>query len=211
MIESYICLVSIVLFIISMIVGRYIYSFEKKEKYNYLTMFPYEIKPKAYGLLITFRGLLALWLGVCSISSIYIFFINQYLLIEKVLTLVIVINAFLILSLFVVDMKNYKLHQGLAVFSSLFNIFIYLLLGYLGIRFAFTKYPLALTIISFVIALVLIVILLLPSLKNWYILKRDEEGNLTRGKIFPLAFFEWINIISFVLFYLIIGITFLII
>ena len=55
------------------------------------------------------------------------------------------------------------------------NVLSYFLLAYLPFRENFVFYPMWLTIVSIIIGLILLLILLLPSLKNWYILKKEDE------------------------------------
>ena len=210
MIEVYISLVAVVLFIVSIMVGLLsIRQNKKTKKYNFLNMFPYEMKSENPSLLLTFRSVLALFCGVCCIVSIYIFFVKDELLISRILSFGLLINSFLLLTMFTVDMRNYKLHLYISIIFSILNIINYALYGYLGIRYNFTKYPLGVTITCFILAIILLTLILLPTFKNWYLLKKDEDGNLSRGKIFPLAILEWINLISFVLLFLITGITYL--
>ena len=197
--EIYISFVLITIFICSMIIGYICHNFSNKEKFNFLINFHFEMKSQSNKLTLIFRITLAFFCGICSIDSLVLFFISSNYLIEKILSLTLIFNSFLLVSLFINDMKSYKPHLVNSILFMIFNVISYALLGYFTFRSNFVFYPLWFGIVCFVIAVILLFIALLPRLKNWYVLKKDEEGNLSRGKIFPLAFIEWINILFYVL------------
>lgn len=208
--EIYISIVLIVVFICAIIIGLLITNQgkEKKDRYNFLINFPYEMESKSPRLNLVFRLVLALFCGVCSISSIVILFVDGAYLLEKVLSLLLIFNSFLLVGLFLLNMKNYKIHLINSVSFMVINSIGYFLIGYLPIRDNFTFYPLWICIVGFIIFAMLIFFLILPSVKNWYVLKKDEEGNFTRGKIFPLAVLEWVNILAYILIFVILAINY---
>lgn len=197
--DLYIFFVLFIVFIFSMIVGINITNFNKKKKYNFLVNFPFEMESSSFKLTLIFRFVLALFCGMCSICSIYFLFVNGKYLLEKFLSLVLVFNSFLLVSLFVIDMKNYKAHLANSIIFMVLNAISYFLLGYIPLRDNFDLYPMWMMIVGFIFFVIMMFLLLLPSIKNWYIMKKDEEGNLTRGKIFPLALIEWVNILLYLL------------
>lgn len=197
--DLYIYFVLFVVFIFSLIVGINITNFNRKKKYNFLINFPFEMESSSFKLNIIFRFVLALFCGMCCICSIYFLFINGNYLLEKFLSLILVFNSFLLVSLFVINMKNYKAHLANSIVFMALNAVSYFLLGYIPLRDNFNYYPIWMMISGFILFALMMFLLLLPSIKNWYIMKKDEDGSLTRGKIFPLALLEWINILLYLL------------
>ena len=208
--EIYITLVLLTIFICSMAIGYMCFSFNKKEKFNFLVDFPFEMKSKSNRLTLLFRITLAFFCGISSIDSLVLFYLSSSYLIEKTLSLLIIFNSFLLVSLFIIDTRNYKAHLASSILFMIFNFLSYGLLAYLTFRSNFVFYPMWLGIVSLIIAVIILLIAFLPSLKNWYVLKKDEEGNLSRGKIFPLAFIEWINIFIYVFLFILVMVNYII-
>ena len=202
--EIYLSLALLLIFISSITIGVIITNYKQEKKYNFLNSFPYEMENKDYlWMNLTFRSSLALFCGVSCVGSLLFFFIGSEYLISQILSLVILLNSFLLVSLFIINMKSYKLHLINSIIFMVLNVLSYFLLAYLPFRENFVFYPMWLTIVSIIIGLILLLILLLPSLKNWYILKKEDEDKYIRGKVFPLAIIEWINIIAYVLIFII--------
>lgn len=208
--EIYITLVLLTIFICSMIIGYISYNFNRNERFNFLVSFPFEMKSKSNRLTLIFRITLAFFCGISSVDSLVLFFISSSYAIEKILSLLIIFNSFLLVSLFIIDTKSYKAHLVNSILFMVLNSFSYGLLAYLTFRSNFVFYQMWIGIVSLVISLIILFIALLPSLKNWYVLKKDEEGNLSRGKIFPLAFIEWINILFYVLLFVLVMVNYII-
>ncbi len=208
--EIYINIVLIVVFICSIVIGLLITNQgkEKKNRYNFLINFPYEMGSRSPKLNLVFRLVLALFCGVCSISSIVILFVDGIYLLEKVLSLLLIFNSFLLIGLFLLNMNNYKIHLANSISFMVINSISYFLIGYLPLRNNFTFYPLWISIVGFIIFAMMIFLLLLPCVKNWYMLKKDDEGNMIRGKIFPLAALEWVNILMYILIFVILTINY---
>lgn len=208
--EIYITLVLLTIFICSMIIGYISYNFNRNERFNFLVSFPFEMKSKSNRLTLIFRITLAFFCGISSVDSLVLFFISSSYAIEKILSLLIIFNSFLLVSLFIIDTKSYKAHLVNSILFMVLNSFSYGLLAYLTFRSNFVFYQMWIGIVSLVISVIILFIALLPSLKNWYVLKKDEEGNLSRGKIFPLAFIEWINILFYVLLFVLVMVNYII-
>lgn len=208
--EIYITLVLLTIFICSMIIGYISYNYNRNERFNFLVRFPFEMKSKSNRLTLIFRITLAFFCGISSVDSLVLFFISSSYAIEKILSLLIIFNSFLLVSLFIIDTKSYKAHLVNSILFMVLNSFSYGLLAYLTFRSNFVFYQMWIGIVSLVISVIILFIAFLPSLKNWYVLKKDEEGNLSRGKIFPLAFIEWINILFYVLLFVLVMVNYII-
>ena len=208
--EIYITLVLLTIFICSMIIGYISYNYNRNERFNFLVSFPFEMKSKSNRLTLIFRITLAFFCGISSVDSLVLFFISSSYAIEKILSLLIIFNSFLLVSLFIIDTKSYKAHLVNSILFMVLNSFSYGLLAYLTFRSNFVFYQMWIGIVSLVISIIILFIASLPNLKNWYVLKKDEEGNLSRGKIFPLAFIEWINILFYVLLFVLVMVNYII-
>ena len=208
--EIYITLVLLTIFICSMIIGYISYNYNRNERFNFLVSFPFEMKSKSNRLTLIFRITLAFFCGISSVDSLVLFFISSSYAIEKILSLLIIFNSFLLVSLFIIDTKSYKAHLVNSILFMVLNSFSYGLLAYLTFRSNFVFYQMWIGIVSLVISVIILFIAFLPNLKNWYVLKKDEEGNLSRGKIFPLAFIEWINILFYVLLFVLVMVNYII-
>lgn len=208
--EIYVSLAILLIFISSITIGVIIANYKQERKYNFLNSFPYEMENKDnLWMNLTFRSSLALFCGISSVGSLLFFFVGSEYLISRILSLTIVLNSFLLVSLFIINMNNYKLHLINSILFMVLNVVSYFLLAYLPFRENFVFYPMWLMVVSIIIGLILLFILLLPSLKNWYILKKEEDDKYSRGKVFPLAVIEWLNIIAYVLIFIIMLIVFI--
>lgn len=199
MIDLFLSLVALILFLVSIILGALIYNNKDKRKFNFLNMFPFEMKSKDYRLNNLFYLILTLSLGFVIYVSLYLFYLYEVVLLSKFLSLSLIFCSLLLISLFVIDFKNYKLHLLTSILFTTLNAMNYAVFSYLGYRFAFTKYPLWSSIIGVVVTIFLLILLLLPSLKSWYLLKKNQNNEFVRGRIHPYAFIEWINIILYIL------------
>lgn len=202
--EIYITVVLVVVFACAMVIGLSITHHRQKSKYSFLRNFPFEMKSDSLNLTLIFRFTLALFCGVCSVESLLLFFLGGMYFIEKTLAMILILNSFLLVSLFVIDTKNYFVHAVNAILFMSLNAVAYLLLFYLPLRDAFAYYPMWLSVVSAVIAALLLGLEIGIFLNNCFRLKKDAEGNYTRGKVFPLAFGEWVNVFSYVLLFLIV-------
>lgn len=198
MIDLFISIIAVLLFVIVILVGSLIYKYKDKKNYNFLNMFPFEMKGKYHSTNNLFYLLLTLVLGFTVFASLYIFYISEIIVLSKILALSLMMSSLFAISLFIVDFRNYKLHLLSSIVFSTLNIINYGVFAYLGFRFAFTKYPLYSSIIAIVVSILLIVLLLLPSLKSWYLLKKNQADEFVRSKIHPYAIIEWINLIFYI-------------
>ena len=197
MIDLFISIIAVLLFVIVILVGSFIYKYKDKKNYNFLNMFPFEMKGKYYSTNNLFYLLLTLVLGFTIFASLYIFYISEIIVLSKLLALSLMLCSLFIVSLFIIDFRNYQLHLVSSIVFATLNVINYGIFAYLGFRFAFTKYPLYSSIIAIVVCIILVVLLLLPSLKSWYLLKKNQADEFVRSKIHPYAFIEWINIILY--------------
>lgn len=191
----------VVSFVLTMIIGNYLYFVEHKKKYNFLNMFPFEMESKKNSkLTLLFRILLAVFISICSIDILYLFifhFDSNFL--TRFIGGILLLEGFMILGTFLVSTKLYKGH--ILVSSSLFilNMMSYFVLGYISLV---NEYELWITIVSFVVGSILLIIILLPSLKEGFTLNKigDEDNYiLERKKVNLLSLFEWISILTFIL------------
>lgn len=191
----------VVSFVLTMIIGNYLYFVEYKKKYNFLNMFPFEMESKKNSkLTLLFRILLAVFISICSIDILYLFifhFDSNFL--TRFIGGILLLEGFMILGTFLVSTKLYKGH--ILVSSSLFilNMMSYFVLGYISLV---NEYELWITIVSFVVGSILLIIILLPSLKEGFTLNKigDEDNYiLERKKVNLLSLFEWISILTFIL------------
>lgn len=197
MIDLFISIIAVLLFVIVILVGSFIYKYKDKKNYNFLNMFPFEMKGKYHSTNNLFYLLLTLVLGFTIFASLYIFYISEIIVLSKLLALSLMLCSLFIVSLFIIDFRNYQLHLLSSIVFATLNVINYGIFAYLGFRFAFTKYPLYSSIIAIVVCIILVVLLLLPSLKSWYLLKKNQADEFVRSKIHPYAFIEWINIILY--------------
>ena len=202
--EIYITAVLLVVFVCAMIIGLSIVNHGQKKKYSFLKNFPFEMKSDNLSLTVIFRFTLALFCGVSSVESLLLFFLEGMYLIEKALALVLILNSFLLVSLFIIDTRNYYVHAVTSILFMSLNAASYLLLFYLPIRDAFSFYPVWLSVVAAVIAVVLLGSEIGIFFNNCFRLKKDGQGNYTRGKVFPLAFGEWVKVFGYVLLFLIV-------
>lgn len=200
----------IFIFFITMGFGYYITKKEKDSTFSFFTHFPFEIKSKNDKLLILFRALLVIVAGLCAFISLYSLYVEGNYILEKNLALLMVLNSILLVALFMIDTRKYKVHLVTSILFMLFNLGISFLVLYLPIRDNFVNYHLVTLILGVIIFVLQLVLTLLPSLKHWYVMEVDEAGNKSRGKVFPLALVEWIHILSFLSIFIILLINSLI-
>lgn len=190
-------------FVITIGFGLIVYRSNKLGNYSFLNMFPFEMKSNDNEILnIVFRILVTI---VTCLSVSYILlslYFNIYaILLTKFLAGVMIVTSILLISLFIINFRSLKNHFmmnslfGTLVFSS------YLLFGYLTIRLEFEYYQLYQTIIAFVMAGILLILMFVPLFTSWFKNKKviDESGkeNIVRKKINTLCVLEWFEIFSF--------------
>lgn len=204
--NAVILLITVFFMIVTIVLGRCI-VIKEEDKYSFLRNFPFELRTKDnYGLNLLFKIVLGLSVGLMMFSSYLTFFIDNDIFTSKFISVFLILDSLAYLTLFLFDTTSYKIHVGIASVFFAFNIAVYFILGYLAIRDNFQIVPLGVCVVSFIIFGLLIIINFLPSLSNWYRLKKENNNKgtvYTRGKVFTLALVEWINVFSIILFYII--------
>ena len=197
MTELVILILVITSFLISMIIGNYMYKIENKKVFNYLNTFPFEMESKKNnGFTLLFRILLGLFIVLTCIDILYLFIFHfDSALNTRFLGGVLLLDALLLFGLFIINGRLYKGH--IFISSSIFVLTSigYLMLGYISIV---NEKPLYVTIISFVVGSLLLIVIFLPLLKEGFKLEVEssEENYITSRKKFNLLVFnEWINIV----------------
>jgi hypothetical protein len=206
--NAIILLVTIFFMAVSIVLGRSIVvKKDNGEKYSFLRNFPFELKVNDNnGLNLLFKCVLGLSVGLMMFSSYLTFFVDTDIFTSKFLAVFLVFDSLAYLTIFLFDTTSYKIHVGIASTLFVFNIAIYFILGYLSIRDNFQIVPMWVCIASFVVLGCLIIVNLLPSLANWYYLKKEKSNKgeiYSRGKVFILALVEWINVFAVIIFYII--------
>ena len=196
--------------------GQFEYSLkdDRKRMYSILTDFPYEMMPKNrknYALIFLAGYFL---LSLLTNVSMFINFYDY----APTITGLLIISAFLTLAYAFFNLRIHKLtasleksHLGRFFVMGLALILLTSINGIIFINLSkgckLETLVFVLSIIMFVIALAVAIILVNPRLKTWAKLEKvvDEDGasSLKRPKPFVLAFSEWITIflgvISFLL------------
>lgn len=186
---------------------------DRKRLFSILTDFPYEMMPKNrknYALIF-----LAGYFFLSLLTNVSMF-INFYDY-APTITGLLIISAFLTLSYAFFNLRIHKLtasleksHLGRFFVMGLTLILLTSINGIIFINLCrgckLETLVFVLSIIMFVIALAVAIILVNPRLKTWAKLKKvvDEDGasSLKRPKPFVLAFSEWIVIFLGVLSYI---------
>lgn len=186
---------------------------DRKRMFSILTDFPYEIMPKNrknYALIFLAGYFL---LSLLTNVSMFINFYDY----APTITGLLIISAFLALSYAFFNLRIHKLtasleksHLGRFFVMGLTLILLTSINGIIFINLSrgrkLETLVFILSIVMFVIALAVAIILVNPRLKTWAKLEKvvDEDGasSLKRPKPFVLAFSEWIVIFLGVLSYI---------
>ena len=186
---------------------------DRKRMYSILTDFPYEMMPKNrknYALIFLAGYFL---LSLLTNVSMFINFYDY----APTITGLLIISAFLTLSYAFFNLRIHKLtasleksHLGRFFVMGLTLILLTSINGIIFINLSrgrkLETLVFVLSIVMFVIALAVAIILVNPRLKTWAKLEKvvDEDGasSLKRPKPFVLAFSEWIVIFLGVLSYI---------
>ena len=194
--ELLLCISVIVSFIISYIIGNLIYRLDKKKNFNILNSFPFEMVSKKNNLNLLFRILLSIFISLSCIDILYLFIYHyDSNFLSRFIGIVLILEALMILGSFIVSSILYKGHIFISLLFYILNIISYILIGYRGIV---EHSRLFITIICFIIALVELIIIFLPQLKNIYKLNLEGEDYI-KPKFNLYIFFEWVNIFTFIL------------
>lgn len=210
--NKYILLVlSLLLFITSTFVGLIIYKMEKKKKYSFLNMFPFELKNDHNGYLtLLFRILLAITIALLSLTSMNLFFFDvRATFIIKAEGIILLFTSLIMISLFILSFKSVKAHIIASSFFSTMVFISYLLFGYITVINHFELFYLYQTILAFIGSLIELILIFLPSLRNWFKMgkKKENEEGYIRSKFNTLSILEWSSIILYILLYILITVS----
>ena len=187
-------------FIICMIIGCLIYKKKEKKVFNPLNTFPFEIEDKKdFSLTLLFRILLIVFVGVSCVDILYLFMFHfDADFSTKFLSIILLLEAFMLLGLFLVSTRVYKGHIIINCLFVVLNVIAYFILGVSAIS---NKKDLWLIITSITIGVILLVLLLLPNMKEGYKLDKVESEELEiKKKTFNFYIFnEWLNILFFMI------------
>lgn len=193
--ELIFCVGVIASFIICFIIGNFIYRLDNKKNFNILNSFPFEMISKRNNFNLLFRILLAIFISLSCIDILYLFiyhFDSDFL--SRFIGIVLILEALMLLGLFLVSSILYKGHILISSLFFVLNIISFILIGYKGIV---EKGELWISIIAFIVSFIELIIIFLPQLKNWYKLEINDEQYI-KPKFNLYVFFEWINIITFI-------------
>ena len=191
--ELILLVVVIVSFILSMIIGHYMYYLDNKKHFNVFNSFPFEMISKRNSFNLLFRIILGIFISLSCIDILYLFiyhFDSNFL--SRFIGIILILEALMLLGLFLISTILYKGHILVSSVFFVLNIVSFILIGYRGI---IEEYPIWISVVCFIISLVELVIVFLPQLKNWYKIKKED----TKVNFSLFIFFEWINIFTFIL------------
>lgn len=207
MIDGYdisILIMTLFLSVVLIYMGVFFFRFQQKRKFSFLQEFPYEltttIPVKMYPIYVGVGGLFSL--GYMSMG----FFLFPYPSVAMNLLLLIswALTGMLLFLMFIIDMKEIKVHLLLDTLLFALSVLNYLLLATLMLITPYGNYPMPLIIIGYVLALFPLAVALNPKLKSWA--KMDEQLDsqmavvYVRPKAFVLAYSEWLLFLSNILF-----------
>ncbi|MGN1295313.1 MAG: hypothetical protein ACI4U5_02785 [Bacilli bacterium] len=203
----YLGIISYIIIILSFVSSLLLFKSSNKRNFSILKEFPYELKVDEWKLNLCSGTILSIGIGMLCVLSLYNFFYsNNYSFIGKSLGVELIITNIFLLGLFVLDMKSYKSHIVLTSLFYVMNFICYTTLGFVAIK-NYSINHLWLVLVAFFISFSILVSMFSPLISSWYKLKKEEkkgEEVYTRGKIFILAFLEWINILVYLLIYVLV-------
>ena len=121
--ELLLCISVIVSFIISYIIGNLIYRLDKKKNFNILNSFPFEMISKRNNLNLLFRILLSIFISLCCIDILYLFIYHyDSNFLSRFIGIVLILEALMILGLFIVSSILYKGHIFISLLFYILNI-----------------------------------------------------------------------------------------
>lgn len=190
----------IVSFLLTMIIGNFLYKFENKKAFNYLNTFPFEMESKKDSkITLLFRILLGVFICISCIDVLYLLIFHyDSNFNSRFLGGMLILEAFMILGVFLVSTQLYKGHIIVSSLLFVLNSFSYIVLGYNSL---INNHPLWVSIVSFIIGFILLIIMFSPLLKDWFKITRkveNDEETTSRMKINLFVFNEWINILFYI-------------
>lgn len=210
MTELILLLCVLISLIITLLFGNIVYKIENKKNINFFNVFPFELESKNdVRLTFFYRIFLSLFIISCCVDGLYLFFFHyDSYFTSKFLGGIFILSCLMNLGMNLISTKIYKGH---IVISSLFftlNFSSYVLLGIVTLINKFDSYPLWLSIVSFIISGILLIMMFSPVLKNWFKLDVNET-EVKRKKFNLFVFTEWINIFISVLFLILVTIIYM--
>lgn len=199
--------------VVMCVIGRSNYQLRFQEKYSFFRHFPYEMHQDAQMKFnLFFRFVLALFIASYIMFQIAVF--SNFTQVSHWLCMIVgALSGLLLLTLFLLSMREMKLHLFAFSASLGTTILSYAALAYL----AFTtpvEIPgrLVLKILSIVLPSLLLLFSFHPKMKTWMKLEKEVQEDGTsiykRPRFLSLAFMEWM-IILFLLLHVILCLIFL--
>lgn len=199
--------------VVMCVIGRSNYQLRFQEKYSFFRHFPYEMHQDALMKFnLFFRFVLALFIASYIMFQIAVF--SNFTQVSHWLCMIVgALSGLLLLTLFLLSMREMKLHLFAFSASLGTTILSYAALAYL----AFTtpvEIPgrLVLKILSIALPSLLLLFSFHPKMKTWMKLEKEvqEDGTFIykRPRFLSLAFMEWM-IILFLLLHVILCLIFL--
>lgn len=203
----YLGIIAYIVIIISFISSLFLFKSKNKRKFSLLKEFPYELKVDDWKVNLCFSSSLSIGIGLLCILSLYNFYYSfPYSFIGKSLGVELIITNIFLIGLFVLDMKSYKSHIVLTSLFYVMNFICYTTLGFVTLK-NYSINHLWMMLVSFFISFSILMSMFTPLISSWYKLKKEEKNSLetySRGRIFILAFLEWMNILVYLLIYVLI-------
>ncbi len=198
-----------ILFFIVLLVNNLIFK-----KFNILQHFPVEImsEKSPTSLLLRIIQYACLFPAILPMILVSVYFdsFGGLLPIEIIIGAVVLFSACLNVVLSYIPARNTKPHQIIATIHMSISFLLASLVTFNGFYFMYlynsqstgSVYHMILGIVGALLALGMFAVIFNPKLLNWYRLDKEtnDDGTIsvTRPKIFPLAFSEWLSIaISF--------------
>lgn len=193
--------ISCISFIFFVFLTKFMYKKITNNAFSFKKFFPYELKfncVNSYIYLLIFYLLSILFgffLAICFNKN----FSSSFFLASLISHF---LSSFFLFLLFLVPLNLLKEHLLIFSFSAIFSLFdtMFLFLGGFDLykRNENMYYYLIFAVISIILFILIFVSLFYICFTSWSKLKKEysNDGSLiyTRGKIFPLAFVEWIYI-----------------
>ncbi|MCH5171967.1 MAG: hypothetical protein J1F31_04005 [Erysipelotrichales bacterium] len=193
MIPSLIAVVMI--FSILCCVGRSNYLEYTKEKFDFRSHFPYEMQDNQHFKYNWQVRFLSLFFALAhSLFAVNAFDMSNASSLSFVIG-VMILNAIVMMLVFIVPMRKASLHMALAIIQFGLTFLSYALVSNYVFFFNTQGYPLFLGIASSVIGVGILLSLINPKLYRWMYLDKVEENGeivLKRPKVMMLALYEWI-------------------
>jgi len=177
-----------------------------KENRSFMRAFPSEIYDNKFPLSNVYRPIIFVYCALCFSPLAFIVpnisKLGDVGIIGTVVTIVFGIQGILLVSLFLFHIRYTSAHMKLATFYMACSFLTCSLTGvYLGLTYKTwlkfdkaTVLSLILTIIAGILAIIVLIFIFNPKLKDWAKLFRSNDGEeavYSRPKKFPLAYTEW--------------------